>query len=62
MRFRTGCGPTLRRVGSCGLLVIGTFLRLTNLNWDEFTHIHPDERFLTMVTSAMDLPCPCAGS
>jgi YYY domain-containing protein len=39
-----------------GLIVIGALLRLTNLNWDQFTHIHPDERFLTMVTSAMKLP------
>ena len=39
-----------------GLLVAGALLRLTNLNWDKFTHIHPDERFLTMVTSAMQLP------
>src|SRR5512139_1035551 len=39
-----------------GLLVVGALLRLTNLNWDQFTHIHPDERFLTMVTSAMRLP------
>ena len=39
-----------------GLLVVGALLRLTNLNWDQFTHIHPDERFLTMVTSAMKLP------
>ena len=38
------------------LLVMGALLRLTNLNWDQFTHIHPDERFLTMVTSAMNLP------
>lgn len=38
------------------LLVIGALLRLTNLNWDQFTHIHPDERFLTMVESAMKLP------
>ena len=38
------------------ILVVAALLRLTNLNWDQFTHIHPDERFLTMVTSAMKLP------
>ena len=38
------------------LLIVGALLRLTNLNWDQFSHIHPDERFLTMVTSAMHLP------
>ncbi len=39
-----------------GLIVIGALLRLTNLNWDQFTHIHPDERFLTMLTSTIQLP------
>ncbi|MGE5602618.1 MAG: ArnT family glycosyltransferase, partial [Nitrososphaerales archaeon] len=39
-----------------GILVVAGLLRLTNLNWDDFTHIHPDERFLTMVTAAMRLP------
>ncbi len=38
------------------ILVVGAFLRLTHLNWDQGWHIHPDERFLTMVVSAMDLP------
>lgn len=38
------------------LLVVAALLRLTNLNWDQFAHIHPDERHLTMVTSAMRLP------
>ncbi len=51
--LRTDAAP---RWIMAGLLVIGALLRLTNLNWDEFTHIHPDERHLTMVTSAMDLP------
>ncbi len=39
-----------------GILIVGALLRLTNLNWDQFTHIHPDERFLTMVTAGMKLP------
>ena len=38
-----------------GILIVGALLRLTNLNWDDFTHIHPDERFLTMVTAAISL-------
>ncbi len=38
------------------IIVVAALLRLTNLNWDDFTHIHPDERFLTMVTAAMRLP------
>ncbi len=39
-----------------GILLVAAFLRLTNLNWDMGTHIHPDERFLTMVLDAMKLP------
>ena len=35
-----------------GILIVGALLRLTNLNWDDGTHIHPDERFLTMVDGA----------
>lgn len=38
------------------ILIVGAYLRLTHLNWDEGTHIHPDERFLTMVVSALELP------
>ena len=38
------------------ILLVGAYLRLSHLNWDMGTHIHPDERFLTMVTSAMELP------
>ena len=36
------------------LLAIG--LRTRGLNWDESQHLHPDERFLTMVESAIKLP------
>ena len=39
-----------------GILLVAAFLRLTNLSWDMNTHIHPDERFLTMVSDAMKLP------
>ena len=38
------------------ILAVAAYLRLSHLNWDQGTHIHPDERFLTMVTSAMQLP------
>ncbi|MDQ1300370.1 MAG: 2 protein, partial [Chloroflexota bacterium] len=38
------------------ILLAGAYLRLSHVNWDEGTHIHPDERFLTMVTSALALP------
>ena len=31
------------------ILLIGATLRLVALNWDSGQHLHPDERFLTMV-------------
>jgi hypothetical protein len=31
------------------------FFRFNHLNWDENFHLHPDERFLTMVVQAMKL-------
>lgn len=38
------------------ILILGAFLRFYNLNWDQDFHLHPDERFLTMVGEAMKLP------
>ncbi len=38
------------------LLIIGFFFRFYNLNWDDNFHLHPDERFLTMVGNTMSLP------
>ena len=36
------------------VLAFGT--RIYNLNWDEDTHLHPDERGLTMVATNVKLP------
>ncbi|MGC9348100.1 MAG: DUF2298 domain-containing protein, partial [Anaerolineae bacterium] len=38
------------------ILVFAGTLRAFNLNWDQGTHLHPDERFLTMVVSAVRFP------
>lgn len=38
------------------ILFIGIFLRLYNTNWDQGFHLHPDERFLTMVGMAEQMP------
>jgi len=38
------------------ILILGFFLRFNHLNWDENFHLHPDERFLTMVANAMRIP------
>lgn len=42
--------------GLLGVLLLAGYLRFNGLNWDEFQHVHPDERFLTMVESALELP------
>ncbi len=38
------------------LLLAAALLRLQGLDWDEGQHLHPDERFLTMVETAISLP------
>lgn len=35
------------------ILAVGGYFRVVGLDWDENQHLHPDERFLTMVTSAI---------
>ena len=36
------------------VLLVAAWFRLTGVNWDQNQHLHPDERFLTMVTSSLD--------
>ena len=38
------------------IVLFGLALRFFNLNWDLGTHIHPDERFLTLVAEAIRFP------
>ena len=38
------------------ILLLAAFFRLHNVNWDENQHLHPDERFLTMVTGSISWP------
>lgn len=38
------------------IIIFGAFLRLYGLNWDQGQHLHPDERFLTMVTENIKWP------
>jgi YYY domain-containing protein len=35
------------------ILILGVYLRFIGLNWDQNNHLHPDERFLTMVASSI---------
>ncbi len=38
------------------IFIIAFLLRIYGLNWDDNNHLHPDERFLTMVVSEIKLP------
>ena len=38
------------------VLLLAAFFRFYGLNWDQNQHLHPDERFLTMVTEAISWP------
>lgn len=37
------------------ILVVGAYFRLIGLNWDDNQHLHPDERFLTMVETSLQV-------
>ena len=39
-----------------GIILLALFLRFQNINWDSGFHLHPDERFLTMVGNAIKIP------
>jgi YYY domain-containing protein len=38
------------------ILLVAAILRFTGLDWDEHQHLHPDERFLTMVENSLQWP------
>lgn len=38
------------------ILIIASILRFVGIDWDQNNHLHPDERFLTMVGTAIHLP------
>ncbi|MEN6479650.1 MAG: DUF2298 domain-containing protein, partial [Anaerolineales bacterium] len=49
-------GRLLALVALLAILLVGGTLRLTGIDWDEGTHLHPDERFLTMVENDLSWP------
>jgi YYY domain-containing protein len=53
-RQRTAVGSNVL-VGALLILIMvaGGYFRYAGLNWDDFTHLHPDERFLTQVVAAL---------
>src|SRR3972149_7777613 len=38
------------------ILLLAAFFRFYGVNWDQNQHLHPDERFLTMVTGGISWP------
>ncbi len=40
------------------ILVVAAALRLTGLDWDEFQHHHPDERYIAWVATTIEFPSP----
>jgi hypothetical protein len=38
------------------ILVLATAFRLTGINWDQNQHLHPDERFMVIVSNAVSFP------
>lgn len=43
--------PVLWYLLLAAVLLLGGYFRFVGLNWDENQHLHPDERFLTMVAA-----------
>ena len=60
-RFNRAQSWTFELIFLSALITGALFLRIVGLNWDEFQHLHPDERFLTMVTSAISSPAGWSG-
>ena len=44
------------------VLLCGAALRFTGIDWDSGSHLHPDERFLTMVVTAQEWPNDLLGT
>lgn len=43
------------------IMVLAEIFRFSGINWDSNAHLHPDERFLTMVTTSISWPKTIAG-
>ncbi len=52
----------LTRLALAAILLVAALVRLYGLNWDANQHLHPDERFIVMVTmDRISLPFPNLG-
>ena len=48
--------PLYKKFLFAGVFLLAFGFRFYGVNWDQDQHLHPDERFLTMVTGAIDWP------
>ncbi len=55
-RFRFPDHPWATGAALLVILLVAAYFRFTGLNWDDGHHLHPDERFLTMVENSLELP------
>lgn len=46
----------LHSITLIAIVALAAVFRLTGINWDSKSHLHPDERFLTMVATEITLP------
>jgi YYY domain-containing protein len=59
--FKKDLSAWIRRTGwtpfiLAAILLVAALLRIIGFNWDEYTHLHPDERFLTSVEASLEIP------
>ena len=47
-----------QRAALVAILLLAAALRLTGLDWDEFQHHHPDERYIAWVATTIEFPSP----
>ncbi len=44
------------------ILLVAAVLRWTGLDWDDYNHFHPDERYITWVATTIEWPAALRGS
>ena len=53
---RTAALTSATGLALAAILVLALGLRLVNVNWDDDTHLHPDERHITSVSAGLRVP------
>jgi hypothetical protein len=59
---KTAMSRARARVLLLAVLLCGAILRFQGLNWDEGHHLHPDERFISMVEEKLTWPASSAST